>query len=103
MKIFLDTANVADIKKWIGTGLIDGITTNPSHLSKEGKDPKKVVMEICKLLPQGHISVEITEVEPNAVYKQAKAIAKLSDNVWVKIPCHERYYPLIKKLVTRRY
>lgn len=99
MKIFLDTANVANIEKWAATGLIDGITTNPSHLSKEKTDPKKIILEICKLLPEGHISVEVTQQEPDAVYKQAKQIAALAENIWVKIPCHPQYFPVIKKLV----
>lgn len=99
MKIFLDTANLASIEKWAATGLIDGITTNPSHLSKEKTDPKKIILEICKLLPEGHISVEVTQQEPDAVYKQAKQIAALAENIWVKIPCHPQYFPVIKKLV----
>ena len=99
MKIFLDTPNVANIKKWASTGLIDGITTNPSSLSKEGGDPKKNILEICKLLPEGHISVEVTHIDANQVYKQAKEIAALADNIWVKIPCHANYYEVIKKLV----
>jgi transaldolase len=64
MKIFLDTANVAEIKKWRETGIIDGVTTNPSHLSKAGGSPKKQILEICKLLPKGEISVEVTEKKP---------------------------------------
>lgn len=99
MKIFLDTANLASIQKWSSTGLIDGITTNPTHLSNEKADPKKLVLEICKLLPEGHISVEVTQQDAPAVYKQAKEIARLADNIWVKIPCHPQYYPIIKKLV----
>lgn len=99
MKIFLDTADVSIIEKLIPTGLIDGVTTNPTHLSKQKGNPKEIVLQICKLLPEGHISVEVTELEPEKVYVQAKAIAKLADNVWVKIPCHERYYPVIKKLI----
>lgn len=99
MKIFLDTADVAVIKKMKETGLIDGITTNPSHLSKAGGDPKQVVLEICKLLPDGEISVEVTEKAPEAVYKQAKSIVALAKNVLIKIPCHRDYYPVIAKLV----
>lgn len=98
MKLFLDTANVDDIKKLVATGLIDGVTTNPSHLSKEGGDPKKKVLEICSLLPEGEISVEVTQKKPEDVYKQAKKIADLADNVLVKIPCHLEYYPIIKRL-----
>ncbi len=99
MKIFLDTANVASIQKWAATGLIDGVTTNPTHLSKEKSDPKKIILDICTLLPDGHISVEVTQQDPNAVYKQALEIARLSENIWVKIPCHPQYFPIIKKLV----
>lgn len=99
MKIFLDTPNLASIKKWAQTGLIDGVTTNPSSLSKEGGDPKKNILEICKLLPQGHISVEVTHTDAQQMYKQAQEIAALGDNIWVKIPCHAHYYEVIKKLV----
>lgn len=99
MKIFLDTAQVATIKKWAETGLIDGVTSNPSHLSKEGGDPKKIIQEICALLPQGEISVQVTEKSPDAVYKQAVSIAKLAPNIIVKVPCAYEYYPVIQKLV----
>lgn len=99
MKIFLDTADIESIRKHIVTGLIDGITTNPSNLSVAKGNPKEIILEICKLLPQGHISVEVTENDPEKAFEQAKVISKLSSNIWVKIPCHARYYPIIKKLV----
>ncbi len=99
MKIFLDTANIEAIKKWSQTGLIDGITTNPTHLSKEGGDPKKQVLQICSIMPQGEVSVEVTEKDPQAVYQQAKTIAQLADNVLVKVPCHADYYATIHRLV----
>lgn len=99
MKIFLDTANIEQIKKWIDTGLIDGITTNPSNLSKVGGNPKQTVLDICKLLPEGHISVEVTRSDPQDIYKQALEIAALSNNIWVKIPCHSRYYAVIQQLI----
>ncbi len=98
MKIFLDTANLVTIKKWAETGLIDGVTTNPTHLSKEGKDPKKQVLAICKVLPDGFISVEVTEKEPQKIYTQAKKIADLAENIVVKIPCHKDYVEIIHKL-----
>ena len=85
MKIFLDTAHISTIEKWSSTGIIDGVTTNPTHLSKEKNNPKEVVLEICRLLPHGDISVEITEQEPEAVYQQARRIAALSENIFVKI------------------
>lgn len=99
MKLFLDTAHVQSLAAWSPTGIIDGVTTNPTHLSKEAGNPKDIILEICRLLPHGDISVEVTEIEPEAVYKQALAIAKLADNVLVKIPCHIHYYPIIKRLV----
>ena len=98
MKIFIDTANVEAIKKWEKTGIIDGITSNPTLLSKEGGDPKKQVLEICKLMAGKDVSVEVTEKKPSDVYKQAKEIAKLADNIVVKIPCHLSYYPVIHRL-----
>ena len=99
MKIFLDTADVKVIEKWKATGLIDGVTTNPTHLSKAKGDPTKLVQAIAKALPKGAISVEVTEKKPDAVYKQAKAIAKLGKNIVVKIPCHADYYEVIAKLL----
>lgn len=102
MQLFLDTADIAAIKKWKETGLINGITTNPTHLSKAGGDPTKQVKAIAQLLPKGVISVEVTEKKPEAVYKQAKAIAKLARNIVVKIPCHADYYPVIAKLVQEK-
>lgn len=99
MKIFLDTASVSDIKKWALTGLIDGVTTNPSLLSKEGGDPKKHVLDICALLPDGDVSIEVTKTLPQEVYTQAREIAALGANVVVKIPCHRDYFSIINQLV----
>lgn len=102
MKIFLDTANREEIKKYAILGIVDGVTTNPTHLSVEGGNPTQVVTDICTLLPDGIISVEITEQDPNEVYKQAHEIAQLAKNIAVKIPCHENYYPIIKQLVLEK-
>ena len=67
MKIFLDTANIELIQKWAHTGLIDGVTTNPTLLSKEDGNPTVAILSICEILPLGSISVEVTETEPEAV------------------------------------
>ena len=98
MKLFLDTANRELIKKWLPTGVIDGVTTNPSLLSKEGENPKKVLVEICNMV-EGDVSIEVVEKEPEAVYKQAIQISKLAKNVVVKIPFAPEYLPVINKLV----
>ncbi|HJZ23378.1 MAG TPA: transaldolase family protein [Candidatus Babeliales bacterium] len=99
MKIFLDTANLNEIKKWHDVGILDGVTTNPSLLAKEGKNPHALIKEICALV-QGDVSVEVTESSPKKVYEQAKAISALAENIVVKIPCHINYYPVIKQLVS---
>jgi transaldolase len=98
MKIFLDTANRDVIKKWLPSGLVDGVTTNPSLLSKEGASPKQVLLDICAMVP-GAVSIEVVEKDPDAVYKQAKEIAAFAKNVVVKIPCLEQYLPVMHKLV----
>ncbi len=98
MKIFLDTANREVIKKWLPTGLVDGVTTNPSLLSKEGASPKQVLLDICSMVP-GPVSIEVVEKDPEAVYKQAKEIAAFAKNVVVKIPCVTEYLPVMHKLV----
>ncbi len=98
MKIFLDTAQLESIKKW--AFIIDGVTTNPTHLSKEGGDPSKVVHQICTLLDGKDVSVEITEIEPEKVYKQAKKITAIADNVVVKIPCCPIYFEVIQQLLS---
>lgn len=99
MKLFLDTANVEQIKSWASTGLIDGVTTNPTLLSKEGNDPSSVIREICSLMAKKPVSVEVTQMAPDQVYKQAREIAKIADNVVIKIPCHKQYIDAIRRLV----
>lgn len=99
MKIFLDTANLEQIKHWNNTGIIDGVTTNPTLLKKEGGNVTKMIKEICKVMSHGDVSVEVTETEKDKVYTQAKQIASIAENVVVKIPCHKDYYAVIKKLI----
>ena len=101
MKLFLDTANRELIKKWIPTNLVDGVTTNPSLLSKEGNNPKEVLLDICKMV-KGDVSIEVVKKEPEQVYKQAKEISALAKNVVVKIPFKFEYLPVISKLVQEK-
>lgn len=98
MKLYLDTSDYNLIQELAKTGLVDGVTTNPTNLSKQGGSPRQNIEKIFEVLPEGIISVEVTEKEPEKVYAQARAIAKLKDTVLVKIPCHLTYYPIIKKL-----
>jgi transaldolase len=99
MKFFLDTAQYEAIIAAQETGLLAGVTTNPTHLSKESGDLRELILKIAHLVAPGDVSVEITEHEPRAIYTQAHAIAALAPNIVVKIPCYQPYLPLIKQLV----
>lgn len=99
MKIFLDSADYDTVERWSATGLIDGLTTNPTLLGKiPGKNVKTLIVALCNLLKEKPVSVEVTEKEPEAVYKQAQRIAALAPNIVVKIPCVLEYFPVIDKL-----
>lgn len=102
MKIFLDSVDVAAVKKWFNYGLIDGITSNPGLLSKAPGNPLEALKEIIAYMPDHDVSVEITETDPQAAYKQAHDIARLGKNVVVKIPCHTDYYDLIYTLIKEK-
>ncbi|MBT3827608.1 fructose-6-phosphate aldolase [bacterium] len=99
MQLFLDTADYQSIKKLYETGIVDGITTNPTNLRKDGANPKEAIKKICELMPGKPVSVQVTESDLDAIYAQAQEIATISDNVVVKIPCYQPYYPVIQKLL----
>ncbi len=85
MKIFIDSADVDAIKEAADTGLVDGVTTNPSYIAKSGKNFKKVVEEICKIVP-GPVSAEAMAETADGMIKEAVEIASIAPNVVVKIP-----------------
>jgi len=85
MKIFLDTGNVEAVRKAYATGLIDGVTTNPSHIAKTGKKFKDVVKEICSIVP-GPISAEALAETSDSLIEEAQEISAVAPNVVVKIP-----------------
>ena len=97
MKIFLDTADYKKIAELSSTGLIDGVTINPSLLKIEQEPPIKIVREILKVLPDAEINLQVTEQDPKKVYEQAKHIANLADNMIVKIPCDKINLPIIAR------
>ncbi len=99
MKIFLDTAHLESIEKAKETGLVEGITTNPTHLSKEGGESLVLLKKICRIVYPADVSIEITQKEASAVYNQAHEIYAIAPNVVVKIPCVMNYASLIQKLV----
>ena len=85
MKIFLDTANLESIKKFNDMGLLDGITTNPSLMSKEGGNPKSAMEEITKII-QGDVSLEVVSTEYSGMMEEGKRLREYGDNVVVKVP-----------------
>jgi transaldolase len=85
MKFFLDTANVKEIQEAASLGLLDGVTTNPSLVAKEGRNFKEMLIEICKIV-DGPISAEVVSLEANAMVKEGKELAKIHKNIVVKVP-----------------
>ena len=85
MKFFVDTADVAEIRDLAATGLLDGVTTNPSLVAKTGRDFFEVVAEICELV-DGPVSAEVTATEAEAMVAEGRTLAKIADNVAVKVP-----------------
>ena len=85
MKIFIDTANVEEIKEAASWGILDGVTTNPSLIAKEGRDIKEVINEICSIV-DGPISAEVISLESEKMVEEAMELVKLHKNVVIKIP-----------------
>jgi transaldolase len=85
MKFFLDTANVKEIQEAASLGLLDGVTTNPSLVAKEGRSFKEMLVEICNIV-DGPISAEVVSLEADAMVKEGKDLAKIHKNIVVKVP-----------------
>lgn len=85
MKFFIDTANLAEIKEANDLGLLDGVTTNPSLVAKEGKDFVTLLKEICAVV-NGPISAEVVAMDFAGMMKEGKELAKIHDNIVIKLP-----------------
>lgn len=85
MKLFIDTANVEEIKLASDLGVVCGVTTNPSLIAKEGRDLKEVIEEIVSIV-DGPISAEVNSMEANGMYEEAMELVKLHENIVIKIP-----------------
>jgi transaldolase len=85
MKFFVDTADVAEIRDLAATGLVDGVTTNPSLVAKSGRNFIEVVREICSIV-EGPVSAEVTALEADRMVDEGRALAEIARNVAVKVP-----------------
>lgn len=85
MKLFIDTANIEEIKKANKLGIVDGVTTNPTLIAKEGRDFKQVVKEITEII-DGPISAEVISLNSNDMIEEAIELAKIHKNIVIKIP-----------------
>jgi len=85
MKFFIDTADIAEIRDLASTGLVDGVTTNPSLIAKTGRSFLEVVREICEVVP-GPVSAEVAATDYATMLAEGRKLAKLADNVTVKVP-----------------
>jgi transaldolase len=85
MKFFVDTAEIADIQKLYETGLLDGVTTNPSLVAKSGRNFLEVIAEICNIVP-GAVSAEVASTEYDGMVKEGEKLAGIAENVVVKVP-----------------
>ena len=97
MKIFLDTADIDEIKEALRLGVIDGVTTNPSHVLRTGARPSELYKEICSLVP-GPVSLETVGLDADTIEKEAKELAKISDNVVIKVPLMKEGLVAVKRL-----
>ncbi len=85
MKIFIDTANINEIKEAASMGILDGVTTNPSLVAKEGKNFKELLKEICSVV-NGDISAEVVAMDLDGMMKEGRELAKVDDKIVVKVP-----------------
>lgn len=86
MKIFMDTANVEEIKQYVDWGVVYGVTTNPSLIAKSGRTQAEVIPEIAALV-SGPVSAEVISTECTGMVEEARKLAKIASNVVIKIPC----------------
>ncbi|HKP25236.1 MAG TPA: transaldolase family protein, partial [Dongiaceae bacterium] len=85
MKFFVDTADINDIRELADTGLLDGVTTNPSLIHKSGRDFLEVVKEICAAV-EGPVSAEVVAMDHQGMMREAEVLRKIADNIAVKVP-----------------
>lgn len=85
MKFFIDTANIDEIKEAHSMGMVDGVTTNPSLIAKEGRDFETIIKEICQII-DGPISAEVISIDTAGMVKEARELATIHENIVIKVP-----------------
>jgi transaldolase len=102
MKLFIDTAEVAQVREAWSWGIIDGVTTNPSHVAKSGRKPSEVYREICDIV-DGPVSLETIALEAQAIVKEGRELAKIHKNVVIKVPIIKEGLKAVKILTAEGY
>jgi len=97
MKLFLDTGSIEEIRQGVETGLVDGVTTNPSLVSKEGRPHKDLLKEICQLVP-GPVNAEPTAQDAAGMLAEARELREIAPNIVIKIPMLPEGLKAVKKL-----
>jgi transaldolase len=97
MKFFLDTANIDEIREGVSLGIVDGVTTNPSLIAKEGVDYNNRLAEICEVCT-GPVSAEVVATEAGGMVEEGRAFSKIADNIVVKIPLIEEGIKAVTRL-----
>ncbi len=97
MKFFIDTANIDEIKEAHSMGMVDGVTTNPSLIAKEGRNFEEIIKEICEIV-DGPISAEVISLDTEGMVKEARHLAKIHDNIVIKIPMTVDGIKAVRKL-----
>jgi transaldolase len=100
MKLFIDTANLEEIKKAAAMGVLDGVTTNPSLLAKENMPYRELLTEICKIV-EGPVSAEVVATDAVGMVKEAEELASIADNITIKVPTIKEGLVAIKQLSGR--
>ena len=97
MKFFIDTADVKEIREAHSLGILDGVTTNPSLIAKTGRPFRETIEEICSIV-QGPVSAEVVSLDTEGMLKEARELAKIADNIVVKIPLIKNGLKAVKRL-----
>lgn len=98
MKLFLDTANLEEIRTAWDWGAIEGVTTNPSLVAKEGRPFKELILQICEMVNPGDISVEVVSLDSAGMIREAKEVASWHPNIVVKIPMTQEGVKAVRQL-----